>query len=79
MLGAVLKSNLQLKKLVAELIERPEYNKDWLSVKELKEEYNISMKMLSGYRLKGLKVVQKVPNGKILVKRSELEKFLTKK
>lgn len=78
-LGAVLKSNLQLKKLIAELLERPEYNKDWLTVKDLKDEYGISEKIFRSYRDKGLKVTQKVANGKRLVKRSEIEKFLMKK
>ena len=78
-LGAVLKTNLELKKLLAELLERPDFNKNWLTAKDLKDEFGISEKLLTSYRLKGLKVIQKVPNGKRFVTRSELDRFLLKR
>lgn len=78
-LGAVLKSNLELRKLLAELLERPGLAKEHLTVRELMKEYSISRKVFDGFRKKGLKVIQKSPNGTIWVKRSEIDKFLTKK
>lgn len=78
-LGAVLKSNLELRKLVAELLERPGLAKEHLTVRELMKEYGISRKVFDGFRKKGLKVIQKSPNGTIWVKRSEIDKFLMKK
>ncbi|MDV6169369.1 hypothetical protein R1T16_13115 [Flavobacterium sp. DG1-102-2] len=85
-LGAVLKTNLriqkanaELKELLSELLERPGLAKENLTVKQVKDEYGISRKQLDGFRKKGLKVIQKKPNGTIWVKRSEIDKFLMKK
>ncbi|MFD2601762.1 hypothetical protein [Flavobacterium suzhouense] len=73
------KSNAELKELLSELIDRPGLAKENLTVKQVSDEYGISRKQLDGFRKKGLKVIQKTPNGTIWVKRSELDKFLIKK
>ncbi|MFL9837103.1 hypothetical protein ABS768_06300 [Flavobacterium sp. ST-75] len=78
-LGALLKSHLRLEKLVAELLELPEYNKDWLTPKDLEEEFKIGEKQLRKFRGMGLPVVQKGVNCARRIKRSEIEKFLMKK
>lgn len=77
-LGALLKSHLKLQKLVAELLERPEYNKDWLSAKDLEEEFGIREKEFRKFRSMGLNVIQKGANCTRRVQRSELERFLLK-
>jgi hypothetical protein len=61
------------------LMEMPEYNKDWLTIKEVETQFSLSRKMLEGYKKQGLKFSQKKPNGKILIRKSDLEKFITKK
>ena len=61
------------------LMEMPEYNKDWLTVKEVEKHFSLSRKMLEGFKKQGLKFSQKKPNGKILIRKSDLEKFITKK
>ena len=50
-----------------------------LTPKEIELEYGISRKTLSRYRNEGLKLIQPKRNGKILVKRTEIEKFLNGK
>lgn len=61
------------------LMEMPEYNKDWLTIKEVETQFSLSRKMLEGYKKRGLKFNQKTPNGKILIRKSDLEKFIIKK
>lgn len=75
----LVKTVIQTKKLLMELSNRPEFNKEWMTVKDLETEFGITRKVFDGYRKKGLKVIQKTQNGGILIRRSELEKFLTKK
>jgi hypothetical protein len=70
---------IETRKLLTGLSDRPEYNKEWLSISDVENEYGISRKIIDGFRKKGLKDNQKIANGKILIRRSELEKFLTKK
>ncbi len=55
---------------------KEQQKKDWLTVQELVEEYNISRKTFDRLRVKGLKVSQPKRNGKILVNRNEFETFL---
>jgi uncharacterized protein YukJ len=50
-----------------------------LTPKEIELEYGISRKTLSRYRSEGLKLIQPKRNGKILVKRTEIEKFFNSK
>lgn len=77
-LGALLKSHLKLEKLVFELLKRPEYNKDWLTPKEVKEEFGIGEKEFRKFKSMGLEVIQKGANCARRVQRSELERFLLK-
>lgn len=70
---------IETRKLLLDISERPEFAKEWLSVKNLETEFGITRKVYEGYRKNGLKVIQKKQNGGILIRRSELEKFLTKK
>ncbi len=70
---------IETRKLLTDLSDRPEFNKEWLSISDVENEYGISRKIIDGFRKKGLKDNQKIANGKILIRRSELEKFLTKK
>ena len=65
----------RIKNLEKMLIELSNF-KEFLTPKEVELEYRICRKTLSRYRNEGLKVVQAKRNGKILVKRTELEKFL---
>ncbi|WP_336129418.1 hypothetical protein [Mesoflavibacter sp. CH_XMU1422-2] len=68
-----------IKKLKAlqKLIEENK-QKDWLTVNEVIEDFNISRKTFDRLREKGLKVSQPKRNGKILVERNELAKFLNR-
>lgn len=75
----LLKFVFKANKKLDDLIEMPEYNKDWLTVKEVYDVFGLSRKMLQGYKKRGLKFNQKIINGKILIKRSELEKLIVKK
>ena len=70
---------IETRKLLLDISERPEFAIEWLSVKDLETEFKITRKVFEGYRKNGLKVIQKKQNGGILIRRSELEKFLTKK
>lgn len=70
---------IETRKLLLDISERPEFAIQWLSVKDLEIEFGITRKVFDGYRKKGLKVIQKKQNGGILIRRCELEKFLTKK
>ena len=75
----LVKLAIQTRKLLMDISERPEFNKEWLSINDIETEYKLSRKIIDSFRRKGLKFHQKVPNGKILVKRRELEKYLEKK
>lgn len=75
----LVKLAIQTRKLLIELSERPEYNKEWLSITEVESEFGLTRKIIGGYRARGLKVNQKKVGGKILIKRTDLEKFILKK
>ena len=75
----LVKLAIETRKLLIDISERPEFNKEWLSINDIETEYKLSRKIIDSYRRKGLKFHQKVPNGKILVRRSELDKFIVKK
>ncbi|WP_294962695.1 hypothetical protein [uncultured Flavobacterium sp.] len=75
----LVKCVIETRKLLLELSDRPEFNKEWLSISDIETEFGLSRKIIDGYRKKGLKVNQKIQNGKILIKRIELEKFIAKK
>ncbi len=64
----------KLKKLITENNNK----KDWLTVTEVIEEFNISRKTFDRLREKGLQVSQPKKNGKILVERRVLIDFLNK-
>ncbi|MFV0573635.1 MAG: hypothetical protein ACK5M1_14605 [Xanthomarina gelatinilytica] len=68
-----------IKKLKAlqKLIEENQ-QKDWLTVNEITEDFNISRKTFDRLREKGLKVSQPKRNGKILVERKEIVDFLNR-
>jgi len=70
---------VKLEKQFKELSERSEFSRQWLTVSDIKAIYGISRKVFDSYRSRGLKVRQDKPNGKILISKSELEKFLLKK
>lgn len=75
----LVKTVIQTKKLLMELSNRPEFNKEWMTISDVEVEFGLSRKIIDGFRRKGLNTNQKTRNGKILIRRSELEKFLTKK
>lgn len=78
-ISTLLKQIIKINKRLTDLSERPEYNKDYLSISDIETEFGLSRKIIDGYRKKGLKYTQKTPNGKILIMRSDLEKFIAKK
>ena len=69
-------TNKKLRKIEQELHSE---KKDWITVKEVIEEFKISRKSFDRMREKGLKVSQPKRNGKILINRNELETFLNLK
>lgn len=75
----LVKLAIETRKLLTDLSERPEFNKEWLSIADIDTEFGLSRKIIDGFRKKGLKSNQKKVNGKILIRRTDLEKFLTKK
>lgn len=75
----LVKLAIRTNKLLTEFSERPEYNKEWLSISDIETEFGLSRKIIDGFRKKGLKSNQKTANGKILIRRSDLEKFIIKK
>lgn len=75
----LVKLAIETRKLVLELSDRPEFNKEWLSISDIETEFGLSRKIIDGYRKKGLKSNQKSVNGKILIRRTDLEKFIQKK
>ncbi|OWP84701.1 hypothetical protein BWK59_04040 [Flavobacterium davisii] len=74
----LVKTVIQTKKLLMELSNRPEFNKEWMTISDVEVEFGLSRKIIDGFRKKGLKTNQTTRNGKILIRRSELEKYLTK-
>ena len=68
----------RIKKIEEILFEMSNF-REVLTPKEIELEYGISRKTLSRYRNEGLKFIQPKRNGKILVKRTEIEKFLNSK
>lgn len=75
----LVKLAIETRKLLMDISERPEFNKEWLSINDIETEFKLSRKIIDSFRRKGLKFHQKVPNGKILIRRSELEKYMEKK
>ncbi|WP_163409010.1 hypothetical protein [Flavobacterium ajazii] len=75
----LVKCVFETRRLLLDLSNRTEFNKEWLSISDIETEFRLSRKIIDGYRKKGLKTNQKNRNGKILIRRSELEKFLLKK
>lgn len=70
---------IETRKLLLELSERPEFNKEWMSITDVESEFGLTRKVIGGYRDRGLKVNQKKVGGKILIRRNDLEKFILKK
>ena len=70
---------IETRKLLLDISERTEFSKEWLTISDIKLEFGLSRKVIDGFRKKGLKSNQKTTNGKILIRRTELEKFITKK
>ena len=68
----------RIKKIEEILFEMSNF-REVLTPKEIELEYGISRKTLSRYRSEGLKLIQPKRNGKILEKRTEIEKFLNSK
>lgn len=68
----------RIKKIEEILFELSNF-REVLTPKEIELEYGISRKTLSRYRSEGLKLIQPKRNGKILAKRTEIEKFLNSK
>lgn len=66
---------LELRK---EMDKNPEFGTGWMTTKELFANYKIKWKTFNNWRRDGLKVKQDNPNSKILIKKSEVEKFLNK-
>lgn len=60
-------------------IQKPDFEKEWLTIKEIDDEFKISRKRIMKFEKDGLKVIRKVRGGGIIIRRSELVKFLTKK
>jgi len=75
----LVKLTIQTRKLLLDYSDRPEFKKDWLSISDIETEFGLSRKIIDCYRKKGLKTNQKNVNGKILIKREDLEKFILKK
>ena len=73
------KSLIEIQETLKDLTERPQYNKQCLSISDIETEFGLSRKVIDGFRKKGLKFYQNIPNGKILIQRSVLEKFIIKK
>ncbi len=61
------------------LLLKQNNKKEFLTVKQLCEEFNISRKTFDRMRDKGLKVLQPKRNGKILVKRDDFINFGSQK
>lgn len=72
------KLNKRIKNLEKIILEMSNF-REVLTPNEIELEYGISRKTLSRYRNEGLKFIQPKRNGKILVKRTEIEKFLNSK
>ncbi len=70
---------IETRKLLLDISERTEFSKEWLTISDIDLEFGLSRKVIDGFRKKGLKSNQKTANGKILIRRTELEKFITKK
>lgn len=78
-ISSLFKQVTKINKILTDLSQRGEFNKEWLSISDIETEYGLSRKIIDGYRKKGLKYTQNKRNGKILIRRSDLEKFITKK
>jgi len=75
----LIKFVIETRKMLADYSERPEFKKEWLSISDIEIEFGLSRKIIDGFRKKGLKANQKIANGKILIRRIELEKYIIKK
>ena len=63
---------------IKKLVEENSNKKDWLTVNEVEQEFNLSRKTFDRLRVKGLIVSQPKQNGKILVERNVMINFLNK-
>ena len=68
-----------IESLMLELSEKPDNKKEWLTITDIETEFGLSRKIIDGFRKKGLKSNQKIANGKITIRRIDLEKFISKK
>jgi len=75
----LVKLAIETRKLLLDYSDRPEFKKDWRSISDIEAEFGLSRKIIDTFRKKGLKSNQKNVNGKILIKRDDLEKFIVKK
>ena len=72
---------IQLKKQQQEFFEEIRKQKsvnNWLTVKDVMEEFKISRKTFDRWRIDGLKVYQKTPKATIRIKRKDLINYLKK-
>lgn len=84
--GNLIKLAFETRKMLRELsekleidIQKPEFEKEWLSIKEIETEFGLSRKRIMKFEKEGLKLIRKTRNGGIIIRRTELIKFLTKK
>lgn len=75
----LVKTVIRINKVLEKLEEKPDFEKEWLTIKEIDDEFNISRRRIMKFEKDGLKIIRKVRGGGIIIKRSELVKFLTKK
>lgn len=68
----------ELEEIIRQVQNIPE-KKEYLTKKEVSEEFNISERTLDRYRVEGLKYIQKTRNGKVLFHRKDIEEYLKSK
>ena len=84
--GNLIKLAFETRKMLRELsekleidIQKPEFEKEWLSIKDIEAEFGLSRKKIMKFEKEGLELIRKTRNGGIIIRRTELIKFLTKK
>ena len=84
--GNLIKLAFETRKMLRELsekleidIQKPEFEKEWLSIKEIEAEFGLSRKKNMNFEKEGLELIRKTRNGSIIIRRTKLIKFLTKK
>ena len=78
----LINSNNRLKRQMRETLRALDTERtpeDYLTIEEVEKEYSYSRKTIDRFRAKGLKVNQARVNGKILIQRKVLEKFINTK